>query len=59
MYIRNGAIYLTKRETLLHNSYKGNKSLGFVMPNARSANIDTLFDFKLAEWLYQENLLDA
>lgn len=59
MYIRNGAIYLTKRDTLLNNSYKGNKCLGLVMSNARSSNIDTLFDFKLAEWLYQENLLDA
>jgi len=59
MYIRNGAIYLTKRETLLNNSYKGKKCLGLVMSNARSSNIDTLFDFKLAEWLYEENLLDA
>jgi CMP-N,N'-diacetyllegionaminic acid synthase len=59
MYIRNGAIYLTKRDTLLNNSYKGNKCLGLAMSNARSSNIDTLFDFKLAEWLFQENLLDA
>jgi CMP-N-acetylneuraminic acid synthetase len=59
MYIRNGAIYLTKRDTLLNNSYKGNKCLGLVMSSARSSNIDTLFDFKLAEWLFQENLLDA
>jgi len=59
MYIRNGAIYLTKRETLLNNSYKGKKCLGLVMSSARSSNIDTLFDFKLAEWLFQENLLDA
>lgn len=59
MYIRNGAIYLTKRDTLLNNSYKGNKCLGLVMSRARSSNIDTLFDFKLAEWLFQENLLDA
>jgi CMP-N-acetylneuraminic acid synthetase len=59
MYIRNGAIYLTKRGTLLNNSYKGNNCLGIVMSSARSCNIDTLFDFKLAEWLHQENLLDA
>jgi len=59
MYIRNGAIYLTKRDTLLNNSYKGNKCLGLVMSSARSSNIDTLFDFKLAEWLFKENLLDA
>ena len=59
MYIRNGAIYLTKRETLLNNSYKGKRCLGLVMSSSRSSNIDTLFDFKLAEWLYKENLLDA
>lgn len=59
VYIRNGAIYLTKRNTLLNNSYKGSKCLGLVMSRPRSSNIDTLFDFKLAEWLLRENLLDA
>lgn len=59
MYIRNGAIYLTKREILLNNSYKGKNCLGLVMSKARSSNIDTLLDFKLAEFLYVESLLDA
>jgi CMP-N,N'-diacetyllegionaminic acid synthase len=52
MYIRNGAIYLTRRETLLSHSYKGKKSMALVMPDSRSANIDTLHDFELAEWNY-------
>ena len=51
MYIRNGAIYLTKRETLLNNSYKGNDCCGLVMPYERSINIDTLTDFEYAEWV--------
>tara|TARA_Y100000385_G_C13053302_1_gene620841 strand:- start:40 stop:726 length:687 start_codon:yes stop_codon:yes gene_type:complete len=51
MYIRNGAIYLTKRETLLNNSYKGNDCFGLVMPTERSINIDTLTDFEYTEWV--------
>ena len=51
MYIRNGAIYLTKRETLLNNSYKGTDCFGLVMPSERSINIDTLTDFEYAEWV--------
>lgn len=56
MYIRNGAIYLTKRATLLNNSYKGNICMAHVMPNVRSVNIDTLHDFDAAEWTYQRYL---
>lgn len=56
MYIRNGAIYLTRRETLLQHSYKGAKCLAYVMPEIRSANIDTLHDFELAEWTYNKYL---
>jgi CMP-N,N'-diacetyllegionaminic acid synthase len=50
MYIRNGAVYLTKRETILSSSFKGLKSLALIMPEERSVNIDTLSDFELAEW---------
>ena len=52
MYIRCGAIYLVKTSVLMEeNSLKGRRSLGYVMPKERSVNIDTTFDFKLAEWL--------
>ncbi len=57
MYIRNGAIYLTRRNTILKKSYKGDKCLAYVMPEMRSANIDTLHDFELAEWMYNKYLL--
>ena len=50
MYIRNGAVYLTKRETILSSSFKGSKSLALIMPEERSVNIDALSDFELAEW---------
>jgi CMP-N,N'-diacetyllegionaminic acid synthase len=56
VYIRNGAIYLTKRETLLHNSFKGQTCVAYVMPNDRSANIDTIHDFDYAEWVYERYL---
>lgn len=56
MYIRNGAIYLTKRETLLRNSYKGNDCRALLMPVERSVNIDTLHDFEYAEWVYRKYL---
>lgn len=57
MFIRNGAIYLTRRKTLLSNSYKGNVCMGLVMPNERSINIDTLHDFEYAEWMYQKKVM--
>jgi CMP-N-acetylneuraminic acid synthetase len=56
MYLRNGAIYLTKRDALLSNSYKGNKCMALIMPHQRSANIDTIDDFELAEWMYNKYL---
>jgi CMP-N-acetylneuraminic acid synthetase len=56
MYIRNGAIYLTRKKTLLSKSYKGEKCLAYEMPEERSANIDNLHDFDYAEWLYTKYL---
>jgi CMP-N-acetylneuraminic acid synthetase len=51
MYIRNGAIYLTRRDVLLGGSLKGRDCRGLVMPAERSVNIDTPLDFRYAEWL--------
>lgn len=50
MYIRNGAIYLTRRETLLGGSFKGRDCRAWIMPPERSVNIDTEADFRRAEW---------
>jgi CMP-N-acetylneuraminic acid synthetase len=55
MYIRNGAIYLTRRGTLLANSYKGKYCMALVMPQNRSVNIDTRQDFEYAEWIFEKN----
>jgi len=54
MFIRNGAIYLTKRESILADSYKGRKSLALIMPLENSINIDTIRDFENAEWVYNK-----
>lgn len=56
MYIRNGAVYLTKSNVILNRSYKGSKCLALLMPNSRSINIDTENDFKLAEWIFENEI---
>jgi CMP-N,N'-diacetyllegionaminic acid synthase len=54
IYIKNGAIYLTRRETILKNSFKGADCRALEMPAQISANIDNVHDFRYAEWLYKE-----
>jgi len=51
MYIRNGAIYLTRTAVIRGGSFKGSKSLGYVMPAERSVNIDDPIDLRVAEAL--------
>ena len=52
VYLRNGAIYAVRREVLLEqHSLYGNDIRAYVMPYRRSVNIDTLFDFSLAEFM--------
>ena len=53
MYIRNGAIYLTKRETLLSKSFKGKKCLAYEMGPKSSINIDTIADFNYAKYIIE------
>ena len=54
MYIRNGAIYLSKRQCILDGTFKGNDSRALVMSINYSINIDTEADFKYAEMLIRE-----
>jgi CMP-N-acetylneuraminic acid synthetase len=54
MFIRNGAIYLTKSSEILKGSFKGSVSMAYLMDEERSINIDTNFDFKLAEILIKQ-----
>lgn len=49
-YMRNGAIYLTRRDTLMENdSIWGHVIRPYVMPEERSVSIDSELDFRLAE----------
>ena len=50
VYIRNGAIFATKRDVVMEkNSFLGQISRPYVMPESRSVNIDTKVDFMVAE----------
>lgn len=50
-YRLNGAIYLLKREELDREEMFTNRCYAYVMPAERSVDIDTEFDFKVAECL--------
>ncbi len=50
VYIRNGAIYATRRDILMKkDSFTGADSRAYVMPSDRSVNIDTHEDLLLAK----------
>jgi N-acylneuraminate cytidylyltransferase len=56
-YLRNGAIYLTRRQILMeHSSLWGEVIRPYVMPHERSINIDNEIDLKLVEILMRERL---
>jgi CMP-N,N'-diacetyllegionaminic acid synthase len=49
-YVRNGAIYLTRRDVLMeHNSIWGEFIRPYVMPPERSVNVDSELDLRLLE----------
>lgn len=51
VYIVNGAIYATKRDVFMNrNTFQGDYCIGHIMPKEKSINIDTEFDFMLAEF---------
>ena len=52
LYLREGSIYLTRRDVLMEkNSFKGDDCRAWMIPDHRACNIDTPFDLELAEWL--------
>lgn len=56
-YMRNGAIYLTRRDVLMEsNSIWGKVIIPYVMPPERSVSIDSELELKLVELLMQEKL---
>jgi CMP-N,N'-diacetyllegionaminic acid synthase len=55
-YLRNGAIYLAHRPTVIAGSVWGNPEIPYEMPPERSVNIDEPLDFLLAEAVVSEQL---
>jgi CMP-N,N'-diacetyllegionaminic acid synthase len=56
-YMRNGAIYLTRRDVLIEkNSVWGEIIRPYIMPPERSVSIDTELDVKMVEILMQEQM---
>jgi len=52
VYMVNGALYASRRDVLMEqNSFRGQRCLGYVMPQERSVNIDEEVDFVVAEYL--------
>jgi len=57
VYIRNGSIYISKRDLILKNkTFAKTKSLAYVMPKERSINIDNKVDFYLAKLFLKEKV---
>ena len=57
MYIRNGAIYLTRISDLRNRTFKGTLSRALIMPKERSINIDTGFDLAFARVALSKGML--
>jgi CMP-N,N'-diacetyllegionaminic acid synthase len=57
VYIRNGAVYISRRHVLLdQQQLVGKRCLGFEMSVEESVNIDNRIDFKMAELLLTEGM---
>ncbi len=52
-YYPNGSIYIFKRKMIFEKrSYYGDNSFAYIMPRNRSVDIDTIEDFRYAEYLF-------
>jgi len=57
LYLREGSIYLTRRDVLMEqSSLKGNDCRAWLMPKERACNIDEPFDLEIAEFLLKRAL---
>jgi N-acylneuraminate cytidylyltransferase/CMP-N,N'-diacetyllegionaminic acid synthase len=55
VYKLNGAIYVTRPEILHSGKLLGEDTKAYIMPAERSIDIDNEFDFKIAEFLINQN----
>ena len=57
-YAINGAVYLVRREILLeYQTFYTDRTYAYVMPLERSLDIDTLWDFRLAEFVLKDDVV--
>ena len=56
-YRRNTCMYMATKETILSGSFFGKKNYGFIMPQENSLDINTPYDFLIAN-LYMKHLND-
>ena len=57
MYTLNGALYLSTKESILRNkSLFSSRTIGYVMPEEYSIDIDTPLDWEIAEFLMKKLL---
>jgi CMP-N-acetylneuraminic acid synthetase len=55
LYVRNCAVYVTRREDIeSFTDVMGRRSVGYLMPAERSVDINELFDFELAEFIFKK-----
>ena len=57
LYNVNGALYLSTRDSFIKNlSFFTSKTLGYIMPDKYSIDIDTQLDWDFAEFLMKKLL---
>jgi CMP-N-acetylneuraminic acid synthetase len=60
IFVRDGSVYLTRRDVLMHeDSLKGKDCRAWIIPEERSRNIDNLFDLFMVEQMMKYNLENA
>jgi len=51
-YMRNGAVYVIKRDNILNNIFYGDRIIPYIMPFEKSICIDSIVDWYAAEAMY-------
>ena len=60
MYLRDGSVYLTRRDVLMEqNSLKGADCRAWIIPEERARNIDSYFDLFLVEHMLRYHSADT
>jgi CMP-N,N'-diacetyllegionaminic acid synthase len=54
VFVLNGAIFLVKTEVILNGSWYGNECYPIIMPQERSIEIDSQFDFYLSDLIMKD-----